>query len=74
MKRKLVIAGSAMLLALSALAQNNGPTNNSTKGQPCCSACTPKCGCDKNCCTNGQCDKSKCTHEACSTKGTKSSK
>jgi hypothetical protein len=79
MKRKLVIASSAMLLALSALASNGATTANNTKDkQPCCSACTTKCGCDKSCCTNGscagKCDKSKCTNSACPSKGGHSTK
>lgn len=64
MKRNLVLAGSAMLLALSTLAGNGTKDNSSTK-TPCCSACTTHCKCDKSCCTNGHCDKSKCTHETC---------
>ncbi|HWY98316.1 MAG TPA: hypothetical protein VNY36_04440 [Bacteroidia bacterium] len=67
MKRKLVIAGSAMLLALSALAQS-GTTKNSTNDKACCSTCTKTCGCDKSCCPNGKCDKSKCTHASCKSK------
>ena len=73
MKRNLVIAGSAMLFALSALAQN-GTTDKNTKDKPCCTACTKHCGCDKNCCTNGKCDKDKCSHEACSQPKSGSSK
>jgi len=73
MKRKLVIAGSAMLLALSALAQN-GTTDKSKKDHTCCLACTKKCKCDKSCCTNGKCDKDKCSHEACGQTNGKGSK
>ena len=68
MKRKLVIASSALLLALSALAQS-GTTANNTKDKPCCSACTKHCGCDKSCCDKGgNCDKGKCSHENCKSK------
>lgn len=74
MKRKLVLAGSAMMIALAALAQN-GTTDKNTKDHTCCSACTKKCKCDNSCCTKGKCDKSNCSHEACSSgKTDKSSK
>ncbi|MGP8217792.1 MAG: hypothetical protein ACLQQ4_19660 [Bacteroidia bacterium] len=67
MKRKLLIAGSAMLIALSALAQS-GTTDKNTKDKSCCSACTKKCKCDKSCCTKGSCDKDNCSHKSCSNK------
>ena len=65
MKRKLAIAGSAMLLALSALAQS-GTTTVNTKDKTCCTACTIKC--NKSCCTTGKCDKSKCSADKCKAK------
>ncbi len=67
MKRKLVIAGSAMLIALAALAQTGSKDNGAQSGT-CCSACTAKCKCDKSCCTKGVCDKDKCAHEKCQSK------
>ena len=63
MKRKLVIAGSAMLMSLAALAGNNTKATDKSccNGSKCEKTCSDKCSCPKGSCKPGNCTSKDCT-------------
>jgi hypothetical protein len=61
MKRQILMAGTAMLISLAAIAGNNTKTKTSCNGSCCTKACTAKCVCDTKKCNPATC-KSTCTN------------
>jgi len=49
MKRKILMAGTVVLIAAAAFAGNSTKTNDCCKGSKCAKACSKKCDCGKNC-------------------------
>ena len=62
MKRKMLVAGTAMLMAAAALAGNSKTTDKSccSKGSKCESTCSKKCDCSVKNCTPESCKSKDC--------------
>jgi hypothetical protein len=60
MKRKILMAGTAMLIAAAAIAGNSTKTQSCCSGSKCEKTCSKKCDCGKNC-SPDKCKSKDCT-------------
>jgi len=61
MKRQILMAGTAMLISLAAIAGNNTKMKTTCNGSCCTKACTSKCVCNTKKCTPATCKSNSCT-------------
>lgn len=61
MKRKILMASTAMLLSLAAIAGNSTKDKSCCNGSTCVKACSKKCVCDTKKCTPADCKSKTCS-------------